>query len=295
MAYIAKKVPLKGATGRSGNKIYQDLTDNLARYPWAQAHPWQSWRSHYCKDRERFDSTIEQYVKAHPHLKHTAKQSDIPWPSEEDISDDSSNDSSHQESEHIPRTRRSKPVKPTPDTASDAAILSDDEVEEDIREIVPAPSKVPKPPSKPLKTVSQPPLYIISSSDDDDRHRIVHQQAASKIQRKRPISVSLSDSDRNEGDGECWFPPILDCHIWLPSGRTGSRQNFHITKPPQRAASISVDCADDKDKLVQVTESKYASHIHTLQLSPIYVSLLAEWNRLEVVTLVQQNGIELLL
>ncbi|KAF9505970.1 hypothetical protein BS47DRAFT_480869 [Hydnum rufescens UP504] len=62
MAYIAKRVPFIQAGGRSGRKIYIELTGTLVHeYPWAATHSWQAWRDHYCKQREDFDSTIERY------------------------------------------------------------------------------------------------------------------------------------------------------------------------------------------------------------------------------------------
>ncbi|KAI0761488.1 hypothetical protein BD413DRAFT_242669 [Trametes elegans] len=60
--YIAKYNPLP--KGRQGNLLYQKLCENAERkWPWADRHPWQSWREHYIRNCERLDKRIAFYVK----------------------------------------------------------------------------------------------------------------------------------------------------------------------------------------------------------------------------------------
>lgn len=71
-----------GVDGRMGNKIYQDLVENVGgiffakmniltaniillqvegRWPWSGRHPWSSWRDHYKRNSEMYDRKIKQY------------------------------------------------------------------------------------------------------------------------------------------------------------------------------------------------------------------------------------------
>lgn len=64
--YIAKQIPYKATGGRTGNKLYQQLTEVRAHEPgfeWVQRHPWQSWRERYKKNQDRLDKLIEKIVE----------------------------------------------------------------------------------------------------------------------------------------------------------------------------------------------------------------------------------------
>ena len=77
--YIARVNP--GEAGRQGNKIYQNLVENVRPYffhlaslqqliltqtdkwPWAERHSWQSWRERYRNHKLWFDEQIEVYQR----------------------------------------------------------------------------------------------------------------------------------------------------------------------------------------------------------------------------------------
>ncbi|KAG1819832.1 uncharacterized protein BJ212DRAFT_1267432, partial [Suillus subaureus] len=57
--YIATVWPKASDGGRTGNLLYQVLTEELPEYrEWAKRHPWQSWRQRYRMNRVRFDPMI---------------------------------------------------------------------------------------------------------------------------------------------------------------------------------------------------------------------------------------------
>ncbi|KAG2131258.1 uncharacterized protein EDB93DRAFT_1094478, partial [Suillus bovinus] len=62
--YIATAYPNPANGGRSGNLVYQQLTEQLADEPefiyWAKRHTWQSWRERYRMNRVRFDPMIAE-------------------------------------------------------------------------------------------------------------------------------------------------------------------------------------------------------------------------------------------
>ncbi|KAG2040318.1 hypothetical protein BDR03DRAFT_1008289 [Suillus americanus] len=64
--YIATIYPDPSDGGRTGNSLYEELTEELADEPeyieWAKRHPWQSWRERYRKNRVRFDPMIARYA-----------------------------------------------------------------------------------------------------------------------------------------------------------------------------------------------------------------------------------------
>ncbi|KAF8589749.1 hypothetical protein K439DRAFT_1612547 [Ramaria rubella] len=70
MRFLAQVSPWKtkqpNKLGRSGNIIYRDvLTADLAKYPWANRHPWQAWRDRYQKRAEWFDDRISEWQRRH--------------------------------------------------------------------------------------------------------------------------------------------------------------------------------------------------------------------------------------
>ncbi|KAJ6604464.1 hypothetical protein DFH09DRAFT_1122787 [Mycena vulgaris] len=62
--WIAAKIPYKETGGRTGNKLYQQLTELNAdpEYAWVARHTWQSWRERYKKNSVRFDALISAIV-----------------------------------------------------------------------------------------------------------------------------------------------------------------------------------------------------------------------------------------
>ncbi|KAF8529674.1 hypothetical protein BU17DRAFT_8045, partial [Hysterangium stoloniferum] len=64
--YIAARLPDQTMRGRTGNKLYQDLCSKLDLYPWAQRHPWQSWRERYKNNVPRFRKLINAHLALHP-------------------------------------------------------------------------------------------------------------------------------------------------------------------------------------------------------------------------------------
>ncbi|KAG2128873.1 hypothetical protein BD769DRAFT_691313 [Suillus cothurnatus] len=64
--YIATVYPSVFDGGRTGNRLYQELTEELADEPeysdWAKRHTWQSWRERYRKNRVRFNPMIARYA-----------------------------------------------------------------------------------------------------------------------------------------------------------------------------------------------------------------------------------------
>ncbi|KAG1865406.1 hypothetical protein F4604DRAFT_1928554 [Suillus subluteus] len=71
--YIATVYPDPSDGGRTGNLVYEELTQQLADEPeyrgWAKRHTWQSWRERYRKNRVRFDPIIAGYAA---HLKNVS-------------------------------------------------------------------------------------------------------------------------------------------------------------------------------------------------------------------------------
>ncbi|KAF8576551.1 hypothetical protein K439DRAFT_1366926 [Ramaria rubella] len=65
-AYIACRLPGPHMRGRTGNKLYQDLCSKIDLYPWAERHPWQSWRERYKNNTQRFHNLISDYLEANP-------------------------------------------------------------------------------------------------------------------------------------------------------------------------------------------------------------------------------------
>ncbi|KIK77303.1 hypothetical protein PAXRUDRAFT_36809 [Paxillus rubicundulus Ve08.2h10] len=64
MKYLARYSATKA--GRSGARLYRDLEANEDnRWPWADRHPWQSWRERYVKNAEYFDPRIAKYQEKH--------------------------------------------------------------------------------------------------------------------------------------------------------------------------------------------------------------------------------------
>ncbi|KAF8842633.1 hypothetical protein BDN67DRAFT_1001525 [Paxillus ammoniavirescens] len=64
MRYLARYSASKA--GRSGANLYRDLEANKDdRWPWADRHPWQSWRERYIKKAEYFDPRIAKYQEKH--------------------------------------------------------------------------------------------------------------------------------------------------------------------------------------------------------------------------------------
>ncbi|KAF8173287.1 hypothetical protein BJ912DRAFT_992595, partial [Pholiota molesta] len=59
--YIAKYNPQ--IAGRQGNRLYMTLVENPAKWRWARAHPWQSWRERYKKNQVEFDQKIRRYMR----------------------------------------------------------------------------------------------------------------------------------------------------------------------------------------------------------------------------------------
>ncbi|KAK0493322.1 hypothetical protein EDD18DRAFT_1356745 [Armillaria luteobubalina] len=52
-----------GFQATRGNQLYKHLTENLQRWPWAEARTWQSWRDRYVKNQEAFNISIKRYRK----------------------------------------------------------------------------------------------------------------------------------------------------------------------------------------------------------------------------------------
>ncbi|KAF8475443.1 hypothetical protein JB92DRAFT_3051431 [Gautieria morchelliformis] len=61
--YIACRLPDPTMRGRTGNKLYQDLCSRLDEYPWAERHPWQSWRERYKNHSLRFNKLIATFLE----------------------------------------------------------------------------------------------------------------------------------------------------------------------------------------------------------------------------------------
>ncbi|KAI5119528.1 hypothetical protein M0805_002550 [Coniferiporia weirii] len=66
--YLSEQVPNKEDGGRTGNTIYQELCNEIysENYPWAERHPWQSWRNRYKQNQGRFDREIDEYLEIYP-------------------------------------------------------------------------------------------------------------------------------------------------------------------------------------------------------------------------------------
>ena len=82
--YIACRLPDSNMRGRTGNKLYLDLCSRVCMvilslfhvssailiqldlYPWAERHPWQSWRERYKNNSDRFTKLITSYLDQHP-------------------------------------------------------------------------------------------------------------------------------------------------------------------------------------------------------------------------------------
>ncbi|KAF8173293.1 hypothetical protein BJ912DRAFT_1065343 [Pholiota molesta] len=59
--YIAKYNPQ--IAGRQGKRLYMTLVENPAKWRWARAHPWQSWRERYRRNQVEFDQKIKRYME----------------------------------------------------------------------------------------------------------------------------------------------------------------------------------------------------------------------------------------
>ncbi|KAF9452620.1 hypothetical protein P691DRAFT_825759 [Macrolepiota fuliginosa MF-IS2] len=63
--WIAQKIPYKETGGRTGNRLYQQLCEQLQtdpEYSWVSRHTWQSWRERYKKNASRLDVVIARLV-----------------------------------------------------------------------------------------------------------------------------------------------------------------------------------------------------------------------------------------
>ncbi|TFY62827.1 hypothetical protein EVJ58_g3628 [Rhodofomes roseus] len=64
MKYLAEHAIM--SEGILGRKLYEDLVENVDRWPWASRHPAQSWRERYSRRREQFNQWIERYQRDNP-------------------------------------------------------------------------------------------------------------------------------------------------------------------------------------------------------------------------------------
>ncbi|KNZ73454.1 hypothetical protein J132_03218, partial [Termitomyces sp. J132] len=63
--WIASKIPYKETGGRTGNRLYQQLCEQVdgdPEYAWVSRHTWQSWRERYKKNAARLDNIIATIV-----------------------------------------------------------------------------------------------------------------------------------------------------------------------------------------------------------------------------------------
>ncbi|THH20002.1 hypothetical protein EW146_g1267 [Bondarzewia mesenterica] len=63
--WIAAKIPYKETGGRTGNRLYQQLCEqvNEPEFAWVSRHTWQSWRERYKKNAQRLDVMIQAIVE----------------------------------------------------------------------------------------------------------------------------------------------------------------------------------------------------------------------------------------
>jgi hypothetical protein len=265
MAYIAKRVPFIETGGRSGRKIYIELTGTLVHeYPWAATHSWQAWRDHYCKQRGDFDATIEVYVDAHPQLRFNYdprdayrrkglpkvyRQLGIPWPPDIDSEVDGGGEDSEESSQPKSRKRRSSRKK----------ILippSDDEMDID--------DQGPIRPRRRLRRVVSETVGGTDADDDDDEDDC----ADVDQQEPDPEASSLSSDGARLNDHQSQFEPIKegdpkDQAQWAKmSHRKDSDRN---SQKPRSALQDSAlpeggsDEAQGEEELVKSSTSGYGS------------------------------------
>jgi len=69
-SYLAVKIPIAGAGGRTGNNIYKNLVELARKWPdkyaWVKRHTWNGWRERYKRRRESIDELIEAFLRKNP-------------------------------------------------------------------------------------------------------------------------------------------------------------------------------------------------------------------------------------
>lgn len=158
------------------------------RYPWASAHPWQGWRNRYCKNKERLDPSIEEYLDEHP--QHRSSQ-------EDSLSEHPNNDSGN-----IQDSVPSKSLTTQATKRRNIVLLSDneEETEGDIQEGVPRSAATQVSAHRNTPIVSDNQMEI-----ESDVHQAVTHSAPTQDTRPQnilPISNCESDCEMKTEDSD---------------------------------------------------------------------------------------------